>query len=291
MPEFTWAWHPHPEVWVLVGALTFFYVRMVTRVGPARVAPGEPILTASQRRCAIWAAIVLFFSAEWPMHDLAEGYLYSAHMVQHLLLTLVFAPLALKAMPAWMMRAIVPPPLMRLVRVVSKPLIALVIFNLMIVVTHWPALVNATVGSELLHLSIHITLVASALIMWMPVFSPVIEIPRLPIPTQLMYLFLQSLVPTVPASFLTFGTRPLYKIYETFPTPFGFTDLGDQTTAGLIMKIVGGAVLWGIMTVLYFRWYRMERDGGDAFGLREIDRRLDASLSTQDNPDLEMEYR
>jgi putative membrane protein len=290
MPEFTWAWHPHPEVWALVGALGFAYARLVRTVGPKRVAPGEAVLTASQRRCAIWAGIVLFISAEWPMHDLAEGYLYSAHMIQHMLLTLVFAPLVLKAMPAWMMRAILPPPLMRVVRAVSRPLIALVIFNLMIVFTHWPALVTASVGSEVLHLSVHVALVGSALIMWMPVFSPVIEIPRLALPTQLMYLFLQSLVPTVPASFLTFGTRPLYKVYELYPTPFGFTDLADQTTAGLIMKIAGGAILWGVMAVLYFRWYRMERDGGDAFGLRDLDRSLDASLTKVD-PDLEMEYR
>lgn len=290
MPAFTWAWHPHPEVWALVGALAFGYAWAITRLGPSRVAPGEPVLTASQRRSAIWAGIVLFVSAEWPMHDLSEGYLYSVHMVQHMLLTLVFAPLALRAMPAWLVRTLLPPRLMRMVRAICRPIIALAIFNVVLVISHWPALVNNAARSEILHLGVHTLIVASALIMWMPVFSPVLEVPRLPLPAQLLYLFLQSLVPTVPASFLTFGSAPLYKVYEEFPTPFGFTDLADQRTAGLIMKIVGGFILWGVIAVLYFRWFRMERaDGIDPLAWRDVDRGLDASLHPTD--DLEMEMR
>ena len=48
----------------------------------------------------------LWFGADWPVHDLAEGYLYSAHMVQHLVFTLVAAPLLIAGTPAWMWRAV-----------------------------------------------------------------------------------------------------------------------------------------------------------------------------------------
>jgi len=81
-------------------------------------------------------------------------------------------------------------------------------------------------------------------------------------------------VPTVPASFLTFGARPLYHIYETFPR-IGISALSDQRAAGLIMKIGGGFILWGFMTVIFFRWFRMERDDGvDALALHDVEKHL-----------------
>jgi putative membrane protein len=90
--------------------------------------------------------------------------------------------------------------------------------------------------------------------MWLPVLSPSEAIvPRLtPLP-KLLYLFVQTIVPTVPSAFLTFGTEPLYAIYATFPRVW-FDAITDMQIAGLLMKIGGGMYLWLIITVLYFRW-------------------------------------
>lgn len=276
-PAWSWSsWHPHPDVWALCAVLIAVYVGMLRKVGPSRVAAGEPVATSGQKRNFFLAVGLLFVSAEWPMHDLSEGYLYSAHMVQHLMLTLAVAPLLLAGVPAWMARAILPPRLMRVVRTLARPMIALAIFNALVVFTHWPKIVQASVGNEVLHFTIHAVLVLSAMIMWAPVLSPLLEIPRLSYPGQMMYLFLQSLVPTVPASFLTFGARPLYAIYERFPHPFGISTLGDQRAAGLIMKIGGGAILWIVISVVFFKWQRQEESGGvDALALRDVN----ASLS------------
>ena len=91
----------------------------------------------------------------------------------------------------------------------------------MLLFTHWPAVVEASVGSEPLHFSLHVLIVVSALVMWWPVMSPLPEMPSLPPPGQMLYLFFQSLAPTIPASFLTFGHHPLYPIYGTFPRIWG----------------------------------------------------------------------
>jgi len=69
-----------------------------------------------------------------------------------------------------------------------------------------------------------------------------------------VFLFLQSIVPTVPASFLTFGSAPLYRGYEDFPHLWGLTTLEDQRVAGLIMKIGAGVLLWALIAVIFFRW-------------------------------------
>jgi putative membrane protein len=102
-----------------------------------------------------------------------------------------------------------------------------------------------------------------------------LELPRLSYPKRMLFLFAQSIVPTVPASFLTFGQRPLYHVYETFPRVFGISALTDQLVAGLIMKIVGGLILWVIIAVLFFRWYAEEHESGiDALEWQDVDSQL-----------------
>jgi putative membrane protein len=143
------------------------------------------------------------------------------------------------------------------------------------VFTHWPNMVDASVHNEWAHFGLHSFLVVTAMIMWMPVLSPVMELPRLSYPGQMMYLFLQSLVPTVPASFLTFGSRPLYHVYETFPRIAGISALGDQRVAGLIMKIIGGIILWVVIINIFFKWYTLEKtDGVDVLEHRDVERTL-----------------
>ena len=262
--------HTHWEVWALAAALlaTYFY-------SLRRFAPLDRKATWSQVRSFCLGVVALVAGAQWPIHDLSEHYLYSAHMVQHMLFTMALPPLVLAGTPDWLFRAFVPQPAMRALRVLARPIIALAVFNSVLVFTHWPTIVNFSVRSEFGHFSLHVLLVASAFVMWLPVLSPVIEIPRMSYPGQMVYLFLQSLVPTVPASFLTFGDRPLYHIYETFPRLWGISALADQRTAGLIMKIGGGAILWGFMTVIFFRWFRMEHtDGVDALALHDVESHL-----------------
>lgn len=265
-----WTWHPHPDVWALGVVLLGGYFLAMRRWAPAGAEPSK-----RQRWCWIGGVATIVVASEWPMHDLAERSMYSMHMVQHMLLTLVAPPLLLIGTPAWLARKLLPGALLRFVRFVSRPLMALVLFNGLLVLTHWPVLVNASVGNELLHFTLHTSIVLTALAMWMPVLSPLLEIPRLSLPGQMLYLFLQSLVPTIPASFLTFGERPLYRIYEAMPKLWGMTALEDQLTAGLIMKIGGGLVLWGAITAIFFRWSTLEqRDGVDLLQMQDLDKTL-----------------
>jgi len=272
-----WSWsHPqwHPTVWLLCAVLLCGYYLALDYIGPKRVQPGEPVATRAQKRNAILAVLTIFVAGEWPIHTLAERYLYSVHMIQHLLLVLVAAPLMIAATPPWMARALFPGRLMSVARAVTRPLPALVIFNTTLVFTHWPTMVDASVHSEWAHFGLHVLLVFTAMIMWMPVLSPILELPRLSYPGQMLYLFLQSLVPTVPASFLTFGDRPLYHVYTTFPR-MGISALADQRFAGIEMKLIGGAILWALLVVIFIKWYRIEdREGIDLLGYRDVERTM-----------------
>jgi putative membrane protein len=267
------AWHPHPDVWLLLGGLWAAYLIAVRR---HRATPAEAM--DRRRRTTLFSLgmACLWFGADWPVHDLAEGYLYSAHMVQHMVFTLVAAPLLVAGTPAWMWRTVLSPrPVFVAFRFLTRPVVALIAFNGLLLFTHWPEVVEASVGSELTHFTLHVLLFGSAIVVWWPVMSPLVELPALTPPAQMMYLFAQSLAPTIPASFLTFGHTLLYPVYGTFPRIWGISALNDQLIAGLLMKIVGGLILWVFIASIFFRWHaREERDGWDALALRHVEREL-----------------
>jgi putative membrane protein len=118
-------------------------------------------------------------SSDWPIHDVAERYNYSVHMVQHLVFTMVAAPLLLLGTPAWMMRFVLPGRLLGIVRALARFVPALLVFNVVLVLTHWPMVVNASLESGWVHFSLHVVLFVSSLVVWLPVVSPLPEIPRL----------------------------------------------------------------------------------------------------------------
>jgi putative membrane protein len=272
-----WIWHPHLEAWALVAVLAAAYLTAIRRAGPRYVEPGEPPATAGQRGFFFAGLVAMLLASDWPIHDLAERHLYSVHMAQHMLLTLVVPPLLLAGTPHWMARLLLKPRwLMALARRLTRPLIALLVYNGLLVLSHWPAVVDATLRSEPVHFLSHSILFGSAIVMWWPVLSPLPEIPRASYPAQMLYLFLQTIVPTVPASFLTFAEHPVYHFYETLPRWFSISVVEDQRIAGLGMKIVGGLLLWGVITVLFFRWSSKEErpEVPDVLEWQQVEREL-----------------
>jgi putative membrane protein len=232
--------------------------------------------------CFALGACTMWLAADWPIHDVAEGFNYSVHMVQHLLLSMVATPLLLLGTPAWLLRGILRPPsfAFRVVRVCARFLPALLVFNVVLVLTHWPAMVDFSLRHELAHFLVHALIFVSALIVWMPVLSPLPEIPRLAPPPRMIFLFLQSIVPTIPASFLTFGSSPLYKFYESAPHLWSLSTVDDQRLAGLIMKIGAGLLLWLLIATIFFRWAAdEERRSVAGRGWRELDRELSTRIT------------
>jgi putative membrane protein len=242
---------------MLLALGAYFYA--LKRFGPVKAPHGREPATSTQKACFVLGVATLWIASDWPMHDLAEGYLFSVHMVQHLLFTFVAPPLILLGIPSWMMRSLLGTGLrFRFVRTMTRPLVALLVFNATIALTHWPTIVNLAVESEPAHLALHGVLLGTALAMWWPVVPPLPETKRLSDPARMLYLFLQSIVPTVPASFLTFAGSPIYDSYATAPHPW-ISAVDDQMIAGLIMKVGGGLLLWGIITVMFFRWNAKEQ--------------------------------
>jgi putative membrane protein len=254
--------HIHLDVVAVVVALVIGYVYGLRRLAVRHAPLGEPAVTGRQ---IAWftTGVVLFAAVEiWPIHDIGEGSLYSFHMVEHLVLALLVPPALLKGTPGWLLRLLVGP-LIPVLRVITRPVVALLAFNAVFALMHSPAVVEAMLGSQFVHLLLHAALVGTATLMWWPVLGPIPDLPRLTPLMAMGYLFLQSLIPTIPASFLTFADEPVYAVYETLPRLWGLPVLEDQLIAGLIMKIGGGVVLWTAIAVVFFKWaFEEERAAG-----------------------------
>jgi putative membrane protein len=270
------AFQPHVDVVLILGSVVAAFLIWAQR-HEEQTGEATP---AHNRRLFLSGMAVLFVMSIWPMHDIAERRWYLAHMAQHLSFTLVAAPLLVSGIPAWMWRALLAPPaIARAWRWLTRPVVALIVSSSVLLFTHWPAIVEISVRSEPIHFALHTLLVLSALVMWWPIFSPLPEMPPVTPPVQMLYLFAQSLAPTIPASFLTFGHAPLYRIYETFPRMYGMSALTDQLIAGLLMKIVGSLILWAYIAVIFFRWHDRENaEGWDALALRDVDAHVRAEM-------------
>ena len=248
------AWVPHPEVWLLVGSITGLYLYAGLVIGPKVVPAGTPAITRSQRRWFIFGILLLWAASDWPVHDVAERYLFLVHMSQHLVLTLLVAAAMLMAIPEWLARLVVGDGrLNTVVHRLARPVPAGLIMALLTLVTHAPVVVNTAATNGFFHYGVHTALVAAALLFWMPVCGPFPEV-RISLPGQMIYLFIQSLVPTVPGAWMVFATGAVYKTYDIPERMWGISVVTDQQAAGAIMKLVGGSFLWVIIVVIFFRW-------------------------------------
>ncbi|WP_165491878.1 cytochrome c oxidase assembly protein [Egibacter rhizosphaerae] len=251
-----WSWTPRPYLgaWLLSAALLAWYFLARARLAPPR--DGAP----SRRQIAsfVGGVVALHLATDWPIAALGGGYLASAHVVQFILISFVAMPLLLAGVPAWLARRVLRSGGIAVARWLARPLPALAIFNGTLLATHSPLLLDPSLESQVAKLVIDLAWILAAIVLWMPVLSPLPEVPRLSPPAQMAYLFGQSVLPTIPASFLTFAAFPLYEVYELAPPVHGFDATMDQRFAGLAMKVVAGLLLWVRIARIWFRWSASE---------------------------------
>src|SRR3990170_3477078 len=138
-----WRFELHPEVWALVAFLVGSYASLVRVIGPSAVRAGEQPITRRNIWCFVAAMAMLWAASDWPIHDIGERYLYSTHMLQHMMLSYFLPPLALLATPEWLLRVLVGTGrAYGVLRWLTKPVVAGLVFNLAVIVSHIPGVVN-----------------------------------------------------------------------------------------------------------------------------------------------------
>ncbi len=248
----------HLDVLLLCVGLLAAYVGLIRKYEPILAPNGETIVTTRQKVWFTLGVVSLWVASGSPLHTLADQFLFSAHMVQHLVQAFVLAPLFIMGTPGWMLEVVTKPKAVRaFLRTFGAPVIAGLTFNVVLLGIHWPLVMTFMVNNALFHAGMHLSLVLAALLMWLPLLSTSdAVVPRMsPLP-RLGYLFAMTILPTVPASFLTFAPidRPLYPVYGQFPRLWELPVGEDMLIAGLLMKSGAGFLLWGIIATMFFRW-------------------------------------
>jgi len=265
---YEWSWSLHPSVLIGTGLLGALYV---WGIGPLRRRRnlGPPVPAA--RRLAFAAGLlVLLVSLNGPIHDLSDYYLFSVHMVQHLLLTLVFPPLLIWGTPGWLLRPLLRPPAVRVVaRVVTRPLVAAAIFTLTLAVWHLTPFYELMMREHEVHIVTHLLFMVTATLMWWPVMSPLPELPRLPYGLGMLYLFLVGIPMQVVAALITTSDQVLYPWYSVAPRTWGLSPLDDQKLGGLLMWVPGNIYMFLGIGVLFFLWARESEAGESGKGKGE----------------------
>lgn len=203
--------------------------------------------------------LAIWLAEGTPIHALSEQFLFSVHMVQHILLALVFPPLFIMGFPDWLLR-----PLFRVryvlpvARVLTHPVVAIVLFNGVYSAWHLPGAYQAALYNHDVHFVQHLILVFTAILAWWPLVSRSRDLPRLPGPAPLIYLFFFSVAQIATYAYVTFNNQLLYEYYARAPRLWGISPMTDQVLAGIIMKLGSMVVFLPILVVLFFRWVARE---------------------------------
>ena len=241
-----WRWSIHPSTAIGIAALGALYIWASSKL--RRPTIGQKMF--------FWSGLlVMFASLNGPIHDLSDDYLFSAHMVQHLLLTLAVPPLLLAGTPGWMLR----PVLSRrgiapVARFFTRAPMAFVVFNVTFAVWHLPPFYNSAMAHHSLHILEHLMFMAAAVLMWWPLLSQLPEFPRLAYPGQMLYSFLMSIPMSIVAVYIAMADHVLYPAYSAAPRVLPLSPIEDQLLGALIMWIPGGLIFMIIMTVVFFKW-------------------------------------
>lgn len=249
-------WHNEPY---LVGGLIFLGWLYAILAGPlrARLAPGQPY-PRTQARWFYGALLVFYLAVGSPLDQIGERFLFSAHMMQHQLLTYPAAIMFLLGLPGWMIDPVLGRPgLRRLVRFATNPLVCGLIYIVTIGVWHIPSLYDWALRDKVVHVIEHLMFFASALFYWWPQLSPSQVAPRASYATQMLYQLAVIIGMTPLFAYLTFSTDILYPTYEYAPRLFtDFTAANDQLLSGTMMKL--GSLMVGVLAIgiSFHRWYR-----------------------------------
>lgn len=273
-----WTFAPVPTLAIATSVGCWLWaVRRINLLHPANRVP-------RRRTGAFLAAMLALAFALTSGVERYDTTLFSMHMVQHVLLTLVVAPLVALAAPMTLVlrlgstatrrRWILPILHSRAVRVLAFPATAGILFAAVMWGTHFSGLFDAALEDPLVHDLEHALFLWSALLFWWPAVGADPLPWRIGHPGRIGYLFLQMTQNTFLAFVILGAPAVLYPHYASLGRPYGIGPLTDQQLAAGIMWIAGDAIFLGALMLLVAGWMR-----ADSRGLARADRQAGFDLA------------
>lgn len=259
VPRGGWSthWYINPAVLVGVLLLAGLYIWAAGAWARRRADPARYRTLPRQRVSFFLALALLLVALGPPLNDWATWFLLSAHMVQHILLTLIVPPLLLLGVPAWMIR-----PVLTRFRAVdragywlTRPPAGFALSALVTLVFHVPAVMEVTCTDPVWHSVERASYVGAYLLFWWSIVGPLPEWPKLSEPLQCLLLFLQMLPMILVGAPITLANSVIYPMYteHTFGL-FSVDPIVDQQVAGLMMWVLGMVGMLIPLSFIFLRW-------------------------------------
>lgn len=200
--------------------------------------------------------LIGFIALQSPIDTAGDEYLFSMHMVQHLLLMMVAPPLCILGLtglgsPAsarWRWR--------RLWRVLVNPWVATLLFSGVLLVWHIPVLYDATLTTVPLHIFEHLSFVAVGGLFWWPIVDPQRAAARTaPVSAfhKIGMLVASGIPPTVLGLIFTIAPHAFYDFYVRAPRLWGLSPVVDQQVAGVVMFGAGNLIYFTAVVAVFWR--------------------------------------
>ncbi len=249
-------WHNEP---FLIGGIIFLGWLYAIAAGPLRPWLAGPTAPYPRRHAIkFYLALALFYLAVGsPLDQIAERFLFSAHMLQHQIMIYPAAILFLLGLPDWLVRPVTAQPALRgLLRLATRPLVCGLVYTIVVSCWHLPFAYDYALQHKTVHIAEHFMFFGAALFYWWPLYSPSKDFPPASYAVQMIYLVAVAIGMTPVFAYITFSSDILYPTYEYAPRLTWMTPADDQLLAGSSMKLVGFIVAMIAFGVSFYRWNR-----------------------------------
>ena len=210
------------------------------------------------RALAYYSALIgTYFTVASPLDQIGEDFLFSVHMIQHMLIIYILPPLFIFGVPPWSWDLLFKNRVVcTLARFLTYPVVAGGAFTLTYSLWLFPALYEAALQNKLIHIFEHFTMFATALLMWWLVIAPSKIIPPLSFPLRMLFVFILMVGQFPVFGVLTFSSEVIYATYEYAPRLFDLTPLQDQILGGVVMKLFNMVASLLIFGISFSAWYK-----------------------------------
>ncbi|WFA06812.1 cytochrome c oxidase assembly factor CtaG [Bacillus sp. HSf4] len=269
-------WSPYFLGAVLVVTALYFF--LVTRLGSENE-------RASRKEISLFlSAMVLVYMSKGSPLDLLGHIMFSAHMAQMAILYLVVPPLIILGVPAWLWKKFIFRPVVKpLFRFLTKPLIAIIVFNGLFSMYHVPLVFDFIKTDTVYHAAVTVLLFIAGFFMWWPLIHRIEGLPQMNGLLKMGYIMADGILLTPACALIMFSGTPLYATYSdpsawveamklcvpldmlsgmslTGPEMFSSMPvLEDQQLGAIVMKIIQEIVYGTFLAIVFFSWAKKER--------------------------------
>ena len=263
-------WDVHESIVIGVLLLALLYGLAVTRW---RVKYGWSDRPAETWQVALFYGNcgLLYVTLDGVLHHLADELFFSAHMLQHMLLQLIWAPLLVFSVPDWLWRALLRPRVLgRIGGFLSRPIVAFLAFNGFMWGWHYPAMYELALRNHPWHILQHLCFMTSAVLLWWVLIAPLPEL-RASYARRMIFIFANMLAMKALGLSLALSDHVIYPFYSENVRALGLDPLSDQQLGAMLMWMPGGGFLWFGMARIWWQWLRSGTPQKGLTGIASID--------------------